>query len=354
MKKLLLTSALAGATLVASNAIAQTTVSGSLDISFKAISGESTGATGAASHRGFGKEAQINIQNKGKLNNGMDYAAGFAIEDDGNQTNTLFNENTYIDFISGNTTLTIGQDHIQHSERTLGNFVGLMAEDLSGTSNTNQVTTDGFLSAVGADPAASFGVGIMQKTPVGTFSALYVPSNQRDANASLGADDTTQDTSDESAYEIGFVGDLGVKGLSAHAFMNKEGKIGGETRDHKGQNLGVAYNFGQITAGYNYKKTEHTTVGLATAVTSNEIKQDEFGLAYAVSPNLSIGAHYAKSESNGTGAKADAKSKSIAVGYNLGAIALTAQVAQQENINFATGASTVDVDVLYLRASTKF
>jgi hypothetical protein len=350
----LLTSALAGATLVASNAIAQTTISGNLDISLKAISGESTGATNAASHRGFGKEAQINIQNKGKLNNGMDYAAGFAIEDDGNQAGTYFNENTYIDIISGNTTLTIGQDHIQHSERTLGNFVGLVAEDLSNTSNTAQVTTDGFLSAVGADPAASFGVGIMQKTPVGTFSALYVPSNQRDASASLGSEDGTQDTSDESAYEIGFVGDLGVKGLSAHAFMNKEGKIGGETRDHKGQNLGVAYNFGQITAGYNYKKTENTTVGAATTVTANEIKQDEFGLAYAVSPNLSIGAHYAKAESNGTGAKADAKSKSIAVGYNLGAIALTAQVAQQENINFATGASAVDVDVLYLRASTKF
>jgi len=354
MKKLLLTTALAGATLVASNAIAQTTVSGNLDISFKAISGESTGATGAASHRGFGKEAQINIQNKGKLNNGMDYAAGFSIEDDGNQTNTLFNENTYIDFISGNTTLTFGQDHIQHSERTLGNFVGLIAEDLSNTSNTSQVTTDGFLSAVGADPAQSFGVGIMQKTPVGTFSALYVPSNQRDANASLGSEDGTQDTADESAYEIGFVGDFGVKGLSAHAFMNKEEKVGGETKDHKGQNLGVAYNFGQITVGYNYKKTENTTTGAATTVTANEIKQNEFGLAYAVSPNLSIGANYTEAESNGTGAKADAKSRSIAVGYNLGAVALTAQAAQLENINFATGASTVDVDVLYLRASTKF
>ena len=354
MKKLLLTSALAGATLVASNAIAQTTVSGNLDISFKAISGESTTVGGAGSHRGFGKEAQINIQNKGKLNNGMDYAAGFSIEDDGNQTNTLFNENTYIDFISGNTTLTIGQDHIQHSERTLGNFVGLIAEDLSNTSNTSQVTTDGFLSAVGADPAQSMGVGIMQKTPVGTFSALYVPSNQRDANASLGAEDGTQDTSDESAYEIGFVGDLGVKGLSAHAFVNKEGKVGGETKDHKGYNYGIAYNFGAITAGYNYKKSENTTTAAATTVTANEIKQNEFGLAYAVSPNLSIGANYTKSESNGTGAKADAESRSIAVGYNLGAIALTAQVAQLENINFATGSSNIDVDVLYLRASTKF
>ena len=364
MKKLLLTSALAGATLVASNAIAQTTVSGNLDISFKAISGDSAKTTGHGddvSQRGFGKEAQINIQNKGKLNNGMDYAAGFSIEDDGNQTNTLFNENTFIDIISGNTTLTIGQDHIQHSERTLGTFVGLVAEDLTNSNNnltatvtTGNIVADGFLSAVGADPAASMGVGIMQKTPVGTFSALYVPSNSRDANASLGSEDGSSDTSDESAYEIGFVGDLGVKGLSAHAFMNKEQKVGGQTKDHKGQNFGVAYNFGQITAGYNYKKSENPTVDAATVVAANEIKQDEFGLAYAVSPNLSIGANYTKAQSNGTGAKADAKSKSIAVGYNLGAIALTAQVAQLENIDFATGTAAKDLEVFYLRASTMF
>jgi hypothetical protein len=284
----------------------------------------------------------------------MDYAAGFAIEDDGNQVKTLFNENTFIDIISGDTTLTFGQDHIQHSERTLGNFVGLVAEDISGTSNTNQVTTDGFLSAVGADPAQSMGVGIMQKTPVGTFSALYVPSNQRDADASLGGDDTTNDTSDESAYEIGFVGNLGVKGLSAHAFMNKEGKANADTRDNKGQNFGLSYNFGQITAGYNYKKTEFGTSIATVDVAKNDTKQHEYGLAYALTPNLSIGANLTKAETSATGAKADAESRSIAVGYNLGAVALTAQVAQLENIDFATGASAKDVDVLYLRASTKF
>jgi hypothetical protein len=41
----------------------------------------------------------------------------------------------------------------------------------------------------------------------------------------------------------------------------------------------------------------------------------------------------------------------LAVGYNLGAIALTAQAAKLENY---TGVADVDADVLYLRASTKF
>jgi hypothetical protein len=125
MKKLLLTSALIGSTLVAGNAIAQTTVTGNLNIAYKAISVEP--ATSAMNTgRGFGNEQQINIQNKGKLNNGLDYAAGFSIENDGAQTGTLFNENVYIDFIAGNTTLTIGTDHIQNSDRTTSTLVGGM------------------------------------------------------------------------------------------------------------------------------------------------------------------------------------------------------------------------------------
>jgi len=347
MRKLLLSTAIASATLVASNAIAQTTVSGSLDISYKMVGSNTTAAT-TNSFNGFGKEAQINLQNKGKLNNGMDYAAGFSLEDDGNQATTLFNENTFINLISGNTTLHVGQDHIQNSDRTLANFVGLIAEDLTNSTGTG-LAGDIFLPAVGADPAQAFGVGIIQTIPnIGTFSALYVPSN---TSALVGGDDVGADSADESAYEIGFVGGLGVKGLSAHAFMNKQDKTNSTTatnRDIEGLNYGLSYNMGAITVGYNYKKTEFTAIPSATAGTG-ETKQNEFGIAYALSPNLTVAANYTKADPSST--LVDAKSKSLAVGYNLGAIALTAQAAKLENY---TGVADVDADVLYLRASTKF
>ena len=346
MRKLLLSTAIASATLVASNAIAQTTVSGNLDISYKMVGSNTTAAT-TNSFNGFGKEAQINIQNKGKLNNGMDYAAGFSLEDDGNQAGTYFNENTYINLISGNTTLHIGQDHIQNSDRTLATFVGLIAEDLTNSAGTG-ITADIFLPAVGADPAQAYGVGIIQAIPnIGTFSALYVPSN---TSAGAGGDDVGFDATDESAYEIGFVGSLGVKGLSAHAFMNKADKSDATTsiNDVKGVNYGLSYNMGAVTVGYNYKKTEFTTAASTTANTG-ETKQNEFGLAYALSPNLTVAANYTKADPSST--LVDAKSKSLAVGYNLGAIALTAQAAKLENY---TGVANVDADVLYLRASTKF
>jgi len=136
MKKLLLTTAIAGSALLAGNAIAQTTVSGQLDLAFKAITSEKTNDA-ISSDRGMGKEWQINIANKGKLNNGMDYAAGFSLEHDGQQTGSNgLDENVYIDITSGATTFTIGTDHIQQSERTLATFVGLIAEDIT---NSNVV-----------------------------------------------------------------------------------------------------------------------------------------------------------------------------------------------------------------------
>ena len=358
MKKLLTTSAIVVA--LSAPAIAQTTVTGNLDIAYKAFSNDQA-ATKINSGRGFGNEGQINIQNKGKLNiAGWDYAAGFSLENDGNQAGSYFNENQYIDFINGNTTITISQDHIQNNDQTTATFVGLIAEDLANGSGT-----DIFLSEVGANPKESFGVGIMQTIPgFGRVSALYVPSNSNTAAgnqstaarpALYGADDSFVESDGESAYELGFQGDLGVKGLNVIAFMNKEkattgykatdGSVNGDT---KGNVYGLSYNMGQITAGYTYKKSER---GFATVANGKEIKQDEFGLAYAVSPALTVAANYTKSDGNGTTLNQDAKMKSIAVGYNLGPVAVSAQAAQLENY---TGASGVDADVLYLRASTKF
>jgi predicted porin len=166
-------------------------------------------------------------------------------------------------------------------------------------------------------------------------------------------DDQALETQSESAYEIGITGGFGVKGLNTHAFMNRQDKVDGATgRDLKGHNYGLSYNFGQVTAGYNYKKHVNQTAAAAGVATNKgDVKQNEYGIAFALTPNLTLGANYTKAEPTTTTVKADAKSRSIAVGYNLGAIALTAQAAKLDNY---TGVDGVDADVLFLRASTKF
>ena len=346
MKKLLLTTALIGSTLVAGNAIAQTTVTGNLNIAYKALSVDpvtSSGTTG----RGFGNEQQINIQNKGKLNNGMEYAAGFSIENDGAQTGTLFNENVYIDFISGNTTFTIGVDHIQNIDRTTSTLVGGMeAGDLViGNSTGTAASQSIFLTAPGADPAQAYGFGVMQTIPgIGKLSALYVPSNGSASLSTSTSGDKTFVEGDVAAYEVGFVGDLGVKGLNVHLFKNQANRLHAEANKRVGENYGLSYNFGSVTVGYDLKKDQ-----LVTA--SNDVKQNAFGIAYAVTPELSLAANYTKAEKEGSATPVDAKAKTVTVGYNLGAVALFATYSSMENV---TGVAGQDRDVLYLAARTNF
>jgi hypothetical protein len=343
MKKLLLTTALIGSTLVASNAIAQTTVTGNLNISYKAMAVEPATAAGT-SGRGFGNEQQLNIQNKGKLNNGLDYAAGFSIENDGAQTATLFNENVYIDFISGNTTFTIGTDHIQNSDRTTSTLVGGMeaGDMVLGNSTGTAASQSIFLTSVGADPAQAYGFGIIQTIPsFGKLSALYVPSNSN-LNTVTAADKSFVE-GDSSAVELGFVGDLGVKGLNIHLFRNEASKaVSTEANKLTGENYGISYNFGTVTVGYDRKKT-------GAVAANSDITQDGFGVAFAVNPQVTVAANYTKAEKQGTAT--DAEAKSIALGYNLGAVSIIASYSQLENILGTAGA---DRDVVYLAARTSF
>ena len=358
-KNILLTSALAGSLMfLGSNAIAQTKIDGTLVIGYKSVSYDAA-ASQVTGKSGFGREAQLNVSNTGSLNvGGLKYAAGFALEFDGvSEKNTtgnisIANENTYVDLISGNTTLTFGVDHIQNSDRSTAHFVGLNFEDFDNGDSY-------FQSAVGANPKESIGLGIIQKTPIGSFSYFYVPTNGVNGNDDDldGITDAVQGTTINgdraSAYEIGFVGDLGVKGLNVHAFKNKEksnvGSINAAT-GLEGTNYGVSYNMGQFTAGVDKKKS---TGNYASADANMERDQLSYGLAYAITPTLTLGASYGKNEITGhtTTGLVDEKAKTVALGYNLGPVVAEVQYGTFENLKGVTGA---DSEVVYARFITKF
>jgi hypothetical protein len=237
MKNKLITSALVTSMIgFGSAAVAQTTISGNLELTYNAVKDK---AANVNSFRGFGKESQINLANKGKLNNGMDYAAGFSLEFDGPDTNfgtgsaasastgsNVHSENVYIDIISGDTTLTFGADHIQNPDYNPTMLAGFGYVAMDGISAVTGLYPKGANS-----PYSAYGAGIMQKTPIGTFSYLYVPTNNTNSGAGNDVHNSAAATQfeptsivgggEESAQEIGFVGDLGVKGLAVRAFMNK-------------------------------------------------------------------------------------------------------------------------------------
>ena len=258
MKNKLITSALVTSMIgFGSAAVAQTTISGNLELTYNAVKDK---AANINSFRGFGKESQINLANKGKLNNGMDYAAGFSLEFDGPDTNfgtgaaatastgsNVHSENVYIDIISGDTTLTFGADHIQNPDYNPTMLAGFGYVAMDGIGAFNGLYPKGANS-----PYSAYGAGIMQKTPIGTFSYLYVPTNNTNSGAGNDIHNSASPSAfeptsvvggnDESAQEIGFVGDLGVKGLAVRAFMNKSDRPDAEaTSDIKGRRFGAVY-----------------------------------------------------------------------------------------------------------------
>jgi len=372
--KLLRTTALVGSMIALGSgvSVAQTTITGNLDISYRAVSNDTTGA-GISSFRGFGKESQINLANKGKLNNGMDYAAGFSLEFDGNDlqgsgTNTatyqgLHGEGIYLNFISGNTTLHLGADHIQNPDsHGLINPVGVGYMTSYGNNVAASATSaaSGIYPTITNSPYGAYGAGVIQAVPgVGRFSAYYAPS----ATDSLAGPDIGNNASinnfegtAESAIELGFTGDLGVKGLTVAAFHNRRDASDRSSADTigqgkiKGTTLTGAYNFGQITAAVDYRKSEGGAK-VASTTSDEEIKGKAASLTFAATKDLSLGVVYGKADSNLSTKPADEKIKIVAVGYSLGPVALNAEYTNTDNIGGVAGA---DAKEIIVKASTRF
>ena len=341
-------------------ASAQTTVTGNLDLVYKAISSDKADGR---SYRYFGKESQLNIANKGKLNNGMDYAAGFSLEFDGSEQNNeqtdstvlpglegAFNENVYIDFISGNTTITFGADHIQNPDKAVTNLVGIMDPDdaASGVTASGNTALATAFNTTHNSAYQAYGIGVIQTIPsVGKLSFNYTPDRTSGrANSDTTGVNTTSNPPEnydtgQSAYEIGFVGDLGVKGLTVELFHNNSDKTAAETSDLEGRMYAIKYNMGQVTVAAQRGET--------TTTADVEKESDSFGIAYAVNPNLSVGLTYAKTDQSND--SDEEKIKQVSIGYNLGPVMAGLSYAQISDIGLNNG---VDGKTLALKLSTKF
>ena len=345
-----------------SAASAQTTVSGNLDLVYKAVSSDKTAGR---SYRYFGKESQINLGNKGKLNNGMDYAAGFSLEFDGSDANAngaalttslnvlegAFSENVFIDFIAGNTTVTFGADHIQNPDKAVTNLVGIMDPDdaASGVTASGNAELATAFNTTHNSAYQAYGIGVIQTIPsVGKLSFNYTPDrNTGRANSDTTGVNTTANQMDnydagQSAYEVGFIGDFGVKGLEVQAFYNNSEKEAvANTSDLEGRMYAIKYNMGQVTVA--------AQRGQTTSLADVEKTSDSFAIAYALSPNLSAGVTYAKTKQDA--ATVDEKITQVSVGYNLGPVLAGISYATIDNTALVSGD---DGKTLALKVSTKF
>jgi hypothetical protein len=360
MKNKLLTSALVGSLsligLAATQASAQTTVSGNMAITYGAVSADNSTVLGN-SYQGFGRETQLNIANKGKLNVAdLSYAAGFSLEFDGGDTNNSdqTQENMYIDFISGNTTITVGSDHIQNSDINVTNFVGIGYIRPDGIGNV-----DGTYPAHNS-PYGNNGIGITQTIPtVGALSFYYAPnSSSIAANDILNSFKSTQvEAGNNSMSELVFKGNFGVQGLNVllgRQFNDApDAKTTTTFKSKDGSHYSVNYNFGRLTAGVE-RKTQEGSDTNGAATNSEKRTGKSAGLAYAVTKDLSLGLTYAEASTDaGTIAapRPDEITKIIALGYNLGPVAVQAQYKDVED---ASSVAANDGAIFAVRLSTAF
>jgi hypothetical protein len=359
MKKLLLSTALTGV-LITTSAIAQTSVTGNMTIGLRSTSEKgAAGAVSTASKRGMLAETQLNVQNKGKLNNGMDYAAGFALEFDANETTSssgaharsIANENTFIDLISGGTTVSFSIDHMNDFDRSMASRVG---EHGASTGAAGGMTASTLIMADPINTTSAYGVNVRQAFPgIGQITLAYVPTatcSSTDAAGCGGADTTVVEGNEGSAYSALLeLPNIGIKGLNFEAGMvEQQKKVGSTTtpnRDAKFTTIGANYTTGPVALGYN--KKEHTNGSSATAFEKKD--QDDFGITYTVG-NLSYGVLYQKVDSSVT-TKVDEKYKAIALGYNLGPVAAMLNVGKHDNL---AGSAGQDADSITLKLRTSF
>jgi hypothetical protein len=406
--KLLLSSALVSGMIVGGSAIAQTSynsegVSGSLDLHYRTQSN----STVLYSNDQMGRETQLNMGKSGKLNNGWDYRAGFSLEFDGNvrdivtgrqtadgnravtasvsiagatitvstssstsvsitaatqgrEANSISNENIYIDLINAasGTTLTFGVDHIQNVTQTavpqvMGNTIDNVAVGIGArASNT-----------MGANPKENIGFGILQaigSTGI-TASALYTPAGADFGSTDQGGLAHQRDSGvRNSAYEVGFRGadTLGVKGLTVRAFMNKEEASTSVASDLTGSSYGIGYvtgNFGLGVEQHKQNRLGGSTVDAVTGIipaasgtTDSEMKVRTYGVTYAVSPTVTIGAVRLTTEAVGL---PDETIDSFQLGYNLGPVAIVGAYSRGQDVNSVAGN---DVKEGAIRLSTRF
>jgi len=336
-KTLLLTTALIGNLLIGS-VQAQTTITGELKMAYKSVEGF---GAGAPTNSGFTSERQINFLNKGKLNNGLDYAAGFSLEQDGNEDGGSASdrkaidgtEGNYFNIISGNTTITLGMDHILNGDYAIVPRVGApMNEEIGVIGGTTVVRTD---SAAGLQYSQSLGdnnefmgLGVIQTIPsVGRLAVNFVP---RVDDAAQTADTAVPVTAvGKSAYSIFFVGDLGVKGLQVALERAANEKNGANITDPKVTAFGASYTMGDFSVGAERQKFIDGTKA--------ETETTEFGLTYKINNNASAGIGRIVTEgktSTGAAKAADEEIQYLQIGYNLGGFATQLSYIDAENVGY--------------------
>jgi hypothetical protein len=290
--------------------------------------------------------ALLPIPEKGE--SGWNYAAGFSIENDGNDVGAVgtHTENTYIDLINGGTTISLSADHMPNGNYTITNIVGGVA-DIDDIASGIAAQTAVMNAAHGA--SASFGLGVIQDFGVAKASFFYAPSGTNTPASNDAKDALSTATGLNNSFkEITVRGNMGVKGLDAGAVYNwteSDEQTAGVTNDITNYLISLKYTFANGFALAGELSENETKAGLNT-------RTKAIGIGYAVNKDVTIGYQMAKTDLSTTATPTE-KIQGINIGYNLGPVALTAVLVDADDVGATTTAGK-DGRAAHINASVKF
>jgi hypothetical protein len=331
MKKLLITSALAGSLLVSASASAEMKVKGYLETTLG--SGE-TPATSSVTNQGtsIGYETGVTFSGTKDLDNGMSMTTKATLED-----NAFLGQ--AMAFSSDGNTIFIGNDYHGLDDKQTVPTVANMIEDgnkgLGVKYNNNAATIH-----------SKSGVGVMNKSDMGTIALYYVPK----VGASVAGGDSNPGAQAKSGsgLAIGFQGSLGVEGLGVNLSRTNKDTDGLDASEITMTNFGAKYNYGSLAVGAQRSTIDDANLSEAF-VSGTESEYTSYGATYAVSDALSVGVQYA--ETSLTAATSDEEVLSYTVGYNLGGQVVSVQFHDVENKGTTKG---TDGQAVELRIKSSF
>ena len=330
MKKLLVTSALAGSLLVSASAFAEMKIKGYVETTMG--SGE-TPATSAVTNQGtsIGYETGVTFSGSKELDNGMSMGVKATLED------TAFLGQA-VSFSSEGTTLFIGNDFHGLDDKQTVPVVANTIEDgnkgLGVSYNNNKLSIHG-----------NNGVGIMNKSDMGTVAVYYTPKSSSDS-----ANDSNPNAIGKlgSGTAIGFQGGLGIEGLSTNIFHTALTKVGNSAEEMEMTGFGVKYTMGSISVGAQQTEVEDATLAEVFSA-GTDSKYTSYGATLAATDNLSVGIQYGETEL--TGAAQDEEVLSATIGYNLGGQVVSIQYTEVEN---ADTVADTDGEAIEIRIKSAF
>jgi hypothetical protein len=353
-KKLLCSTALVGALMVSGSAFAELKIGGNVtntinlgsDDRNEAVAGEDL--VGVNSDSRIGTEMNLSLLSKKDLNNGMYMQYAGTIEFDTVQTATPDVEYEIQmgtkDFYVG-----VGSDSGNNISSTptlpaVGFHIGTLAGNVSSAQPFNN---EGMLAnSVLANNEANDSTHLSLNANVagGKASVVYAPSNSS-ANDNDGALVTAQPGGSVISYlyqgspveNVKFI--IGRNVMSAQDSgdldgVNEDVNIDENTTDK----IGLSYNFGKITAGYEYQKLTQEDQS-DDPVADGKIKAHNYAVTFAASDNLTLGVQYSKTSVNEAvrEVSSDEKITALSAGYNLGGASIALSLVEVENAQARDG-----------------